>query len=164
MAFRRIALPLAVLMCPVAFAVPSSAEVVIIGNKNLKATSVTLVRARAVWLGQTKALPGGERVTAVDLDEGHPARVEFYEKVVEKTPKQLRAYWAKKAFTKAALPPKEFPDEAAAKEWVAKTLGGLAYVSAAAVDDTVKVLLRVNSNNSWLTKPAETRQARGATR
>ena len=55
---------------------------------------------------------------------------------------QIKAYWAKRVFTGKGTPPEIKPSESAVVRWVAGGSGRIGYVSAGAVDGSVRVLLR----------------------
>ena len=118
------------------------AEVLVIGNKNSGVGSLGESQVAALYLGKASKLPDGTLAEVIDLPEGSPVRSEFYKKVVHKTDKQVRAYWAKRIFTGKGAPPDTLPDEASVVQWVAAGKGRLGYVSGAASTDNVKVLLR----------------------
>ena len=117
------------------------AEVSIIANKGITVDSVTVAEAKKIWLGKKKQMPGGGVVKVSDLSVGDAVRHEFYKNIVHKKEKQLKAYWAKITFTGKGYPPKVFDSEAEVVDWVANTPGAMGYVSSAAVNDSVNVLL-----------------------
>ncbi len=124
-------------------AAASQAEVVVIGHPAIGADSLTAKEAARIWLGKAKTLPGGGKPHVVDQQPGSAVRNAFYGKAVKKTESQLKSYWAKVVFTGKGAPPKALADDAAVKQWVASTPGGLGYIDGGAVDDSVKVLLRL---------------------
>ncbi len=139
--FKRFTLGL--MLCWVSLAIPgvASAELSIIANKGITTTSVSVAEAKKIWLGKKKSMPGGGVVKLSDLPIVDAIRKEFYSTVVKKKEKQLKAYWAKVTFTGKGYPPQEFDSEAEVVEWVADTPGAMGYVSSAAVNDSVNVLL-----------------------
>lgn len=121
----------------------ASAEVVVIGNKAIKADSLTLEEVGKLWLGQMKWLASGEKARVVDQKTGSKIRKAFYAHVANKSERQLRSYWAKLVFTGRGAPPRVLSDDDAVKRWVATTPGGLGYVDGGVVDDSVKVLFHL---------------------
>ena len=102
--------------------------------------SITSTEAADIFLGKLTKLPDGTRVTVIEHKDGDPVKDEFYEKVVGKTPSQLKAYWAKLVFTGEGVPPKEYAGDKSVLERVAATPGGIGYVSDKPGDNSVKVL------------------------
>ncbi len=117
------------------------AEFSIIAHKGITVDSVTGAEAKKIWLGKKKSMSGGGVVKLSDLPVGNATRREFYSTIVKKKEKQLKAYWAKITFTGKGYPPQVFDSEAEVVEWVANTPGAMGYVSGAAVNDSVNVLL-----------------------
>lgn len=123
--------------------VPSTvlADVSIIANKAITVASVSEREAKKIWLGKKKSMPGGGVIKLADLPIGDATRNVFYRTLVKKKEKQLKAYWAKIIFTGKGYPPQVFDSESEIVEWVANTPGAMGYVSSAAVNDSVNVLL-----------------------
>lgn len=120
----------------------AAAEVLVIGHPGIRLSGLSEERIRDLYLGKVVQLPDGSRAEIVDLPGGHPVRDEFYEKVIGKNASQIKAYWAKRVFTGKGSPPDVKSSEAAVVAWVAAAPGRIGYVSPAALNDSVKVLLR----------------------
>ncbi|MFQ5487149.1 MAG: phosphate ABC transporter substrate-binding protein [Gammaproteobacteria bacterium] len=118
-------------------------EVVVIGNKDSSVGSLGEDQVAELFLGKAAKLPDGTVAEVADLSVGNPVRDEFSNKVLHKTERQLRAYWAKRVFTGKGTPPATLPDEQAVVDWVAAGKGRLGYISGKAVSDKVKILLRM---------------------
>ena len=126
-----------------AIAIPASAELVVIVNPKNPAASMTADQVAQVFLGRTSSFPGGGAATPVDQKEGAAVRDEFYTKVADKNPGQVKAYWSKQMFSGKGSPPKELGSSAEVKRAVAADPGAIGYVEKAAVDGTVKGVLSV---------------------
>jgi ABC-type phosphate transport system substrate-binding protein len=126
-----------------AIAIPASAELVVIVNPKNPATSMSADQVAQVFLGRTSSFPGGGAATPVDQKEGAGQRDEFYAKVADKNPGQVKAYWSKQMFSGKGSPPKELGSSAEVKRAVAADPNAIGYVEKAAVDGTVKGVLSV---------------------
>lgn len=120
----------------------ADAEVVVIGSSDIGGASLSEKTVRNLYLGKSVQLDDGTRVEVVDLPSGNAVRDEFYEKVIGKDTTQIKAYWAKRIFTGKGSPPETRLNEAAVLKWVSEAPGRIGYVSAEAVNDSVRVLLR----------------------
>lgn len=120
------------------------AEIAVITNTGTGVSSLNAKQVKAIFLKKAKTFPDGAAVVPGDQAEGSSIRDDFGKKVLKKKPKQLKAYWSKRVFSGKAMPPTKIGDDAAVKAWIAKTPGSIAYIDAGAVDNTVKVLLKVN--------------------
>ena len=120
----------------------SSAEVLVIGNKNSAVTNLSAKQVKAIFLGKTLKLPNGQKAMVVDLPVGNPLRDEFYTKVIHKNSSQIKSYWAKRIFTGRGTPPKTLSSPHAVVDWVSGGPGRIGYVDSSALNDKVIVLLR----------------------
>ena len=113
---------------------PAMAEVVIVVNAKNAATHMTLEQASQFFLGKSTMF------TPVDQSEGSPIRAEFYKKVADKEPSQVKALWSKLVFTGKGTLPKEYNSSADVKKAVAADPNGIGYIEKSAVDASVKVV------------------------
>lgn len=127
---------LALMLGVVASAV--QAEIAIIGH--LSGPDITLEQVRDIYLNRSKSLPGGERATPYELSESSAVREVFHNEVTGRSNAQLKAFWSQQVFTGKGQPPQELASESAMKAAVAATPGGIGYIDAGEVDDSVKVL------------------------
>ena len=118
-----------------AAALPAAAETVVIVNNANPATRMFSEQAAQFFLGKSNMF------TPVDQPESSPIRAEFYHKVADKDPAQVKAIWSKLVFTGKATPPKEYANSAEVKKAVAADPKAIGYIDKASVDDTVKVIL-----------------------
>jgi len=118
-----------------AAALPASAEIVVIVNKDNPASRMFSEQASQFFLGKSAMF------TPVDQAEGSKIRADFYQKVAEKDPAQVKAIWSKLVFTGKATPPKEYKSNAEVKKAVADDPKAIGYIDKSAVDDSVKVIL-----------------------
>ncbi len=118
-----------------AAALPASAEIVVIVNKDNPASRMFSEQASQFFLGKSAMF------TPVDQAEGSKIRADFYQKVADKDPAQVKAIWSKLVFTGKATPPKEYKSNAEVKKAVADDPKAIGYIDKSAVDDSVKVIL-----------------------
>lgn len=116
-------------------AAQGQAETVVIVNKANPATRMFSEQAAQFFLGKSTMF------TPVDQAESAPIRADFYHKVADKDPAQVKAIWSKLVFTGKASPPKEYANSAEVKKAVASDPKAIGYIDKSAVDDTVKVIL-----------------------
>ena len=121
----------------------SRAEIAIIVNNSVSVPSISAEEAANIFLGKVDELPGGIRMVPIDQEDGQKAHAEFYNKVVKKDAAQLNAYWSRLFFTGKGEPPKKMSGNADVLALVAANPNIIGYVDAAAVNSSVKVLLRV---------------------
>lgn len=93
-----------------------------------------------IFLGKTRAFPGGGEAVAISVKDDTPVANEFTEKVLAKSPKQLKAYWAKMVFTGKGTPPKQVESAANVVELVSNNPNLIGFVPAGSAGGGVKVV------------------------
>ena len=115
------------------------AEIAIIVNVN-NANTISDDDIDRIFLGKNKSFANGDSIKAMNLQSGNATRAEFEEKALGKSSKQVKAYWAKLIFSGKAKPLAEAGSDAEALAFVAANPEAIAYVDAASVNDSVKVV------------------------
>jgi len=118
------------------------AEVVVVMSAKAGVDTLSQAQVSQIFLAKSNSLPGGAQATPIDQEEGDAARDEFYKKVAGRDAAQLKAYWAQLMFTGKAQRPKHVAGDDAVKKAVAANPGAIGYINAAAVDASVKVVLK----------------------
>ena len=80
----------------------------------------------------------------VDLPEGTSLRNDFYKKLIDREPSQVKAIWARAVFTGKGQPPLMLPDSESVKKAVSTDPKAVGYIDKAQVDGSVKVLLTLD--------------------
>lgn len=125
------------LVAATAAALPAAAETVVIVSAKNPASRMFSEQAAQFFLGKSTLF------TPVDQAETSPIRADFYRKVADKDTAQVKAIWAKLVFTGKASMPAEYKSNAEVKKAVADDPKAIGYIDKSAVDDTVKVILRL---------------------
>ena len=117
-----------------AMTLPVMAEVVVVVNPKNAATRMTSEQIAQFFLGKSTMF------TPVDQTENSAIRAEFYKKVLDKEPSQVKAIWSKLIFTGKGTPPREMSSNAEVKKAIAADPNGIGYIEKSAVDASVKVV------------------------
>ncbi len=121
----------------------AQAELAVVVHPGNPATALDLEEVKRIFMGKSNNFPGGQKVTPVDQRDGSPVKESFITKVLQKDAAQLTSYWATLIFSGKGKPPAAVGNDADVINWVKDHPDGLGYVDAAAVNNSVKVLLRV---------------------
>jgi ABC-type phosphate transport system substrate-binding protein len=116
--------------------------VVIVSAKNPTAT-LTADQVAQIYLGRAGSFPGGGAATPLDLKEGSGLRDEFYTKVTDKNPGQVKSFWSKQMFSGKGSPPRELASAAEVRRAVAGDPSAIGYIDRASLDASVKEVLTV---------------------
>jgi len=119
-------------------------EVDVIVNKANTVDDLPLADAKKVFMGDKTTWPSGKRVTILMLAQGLPERSSVLRQIYKMSEDDLVQYFTAAAFAgKVAAPPKEIASAAQMKQAVAANPGAIGYVKKEDVDDTVKVVLKL---------------------
>lgn len=121
----------------------ASAELVVIGNPNIKVSQLTQKELSALYLGKPFKLSTKEHLTPFSQPEGSTTYQEFYQKIIGWNSNQASRYWSSQIFSGQVAEPAIVDNEAAAITQIAKTPGAVAYVDSSAlanVGNSVKIL------------------------
>ncbi|CBL43656.1 conserved hypothetical protein [gamma proteobacterium HdN1] len=118
-----------------------AAEIAIIANPKANFDSITISQVRQLFMAKSRTLPDEQNAVTFMQVEESPARVAFDRIVLQRSPRDSRAYWAQLIFTGRGQPPSSLPDDASVKEQVALYRNALGYILRESVDDSVKVVL-----------------------
>ena len=115
------------------------ADIKIIANASVGATSVSAQELKGVFLGTKSSLSDGSHVEPVLLKSGavHEAFLKDY---VGKSDAALETYYRSLVFTGKGSMPKSFATEAEVVAYVEKTKGAIGYVGTATATASAKVL------------------------
>ena len=120
------------------------AQIAVIVSAKSPATGLNKEQTAALFLGKSTQLPGAGAPVLVDQGEASDVRKNFYGKVADKTPAQVKAIWARLVFSGKSSPPKEVPNSAEVKKLIAGNPDAVGYIEKSAVDSSVKVLLEID--------------------
>jgi len=120
----------------------TQAQVAVIVNPKSSTASLSAEQVASLFLGKTGSLPGGI-AQPTDLPESSPLRDQFYSKAAGKSASQVKAIWARLAFSGKATPPKELATAAEVKKFIAANADAIGYIEKSALDDSVKSVLVV---------------------
>jgi ABC-type phosphate transport system substrate-binding protein len=95
---------------------------------------------KRIFLGKTRAFPGGGEAVPIGLKEGTAGSQEFTKSVLSKTPKQLKAYWAKMVFTGKGTPPRQMDGTSQILDLISTNPNLIGFVPAGSATGNVKVV------------------------
>ena len=117
----------------------SAADLKVIANPSVGASSVSVDDLKGVFLATKTSLSDGSHVEPV-LEKGGPVHEVFVKEYLGKTDAALQTYYRSLVFTGKASMPKTLAADAEVVAYVAKTKGAIGYVSAGASAAGVKTL------------------------
>ncbi len=113
---------------------------VLIVNKSNQIFELSPSKVKLIFLRKISRWPWGAEILPVDLPDQHPARRALVKAILESTPENMGVYWIEQKVSRGLSPPSRVNDVQAAKALVAARPGGVAYIPASDVDDTVRII------------------------
>jgi len=117
---------------------PPDFKVIVNPNNPISAADREFVRD--AYLKKASEWANHQVVHPIDLSARFPVRARFAERVIRKTPSQLRTYWNQQVFTGKNNPPPEVASVADAVAYVVATKGAIAYIPVDANPGAAKVI------------------------
>ena len=117
-----------------------SAQVAVVAGSKSAIGTMTKEQVASLYTGNSFVYPSGGTAVLLDQSDGTEARKQFYAKITEKSPSQIKATWSRLTFSGKATPPKELASSADVKKEVSSNPSEIGYIEKSAVDSSVKVL------------------------
>lgn len=118
-------------------------DIIVVTSRDASIDTLSRADVQQLFSGKRNEV-NGIRLLPLDLAPNSPVRADFYEKVLDKSPAQMRSHWARMTFTGKAAPPRTVSSPAE----LSALLGGagaphVGYVPAGQLGKGMKVLYRV---------------------
>lgn len=120
----------------------SNAELAVIVHPD-NSNTITEEQLKRIFLGKLKNFEDGSRALVFNQKAETSIRVIFDEKVIKRTPSQMKAYWAKEVFSGKASAPIELASDAEVIDAVTSTPGAIGYIDIKNLKSGLKVILTV---------------------
>jgi ABC-type phosphate transport system substrate-binding protein len=95
-----------------------------------------------IYLKQRRFWPDGQPIIPLNLEAGSAAREAFSQAVLGDDSRAFNDYWNQRYF-QGVFPPATLSSSEGVKRYVAAERNAIGYIEASAVDDTVRVILRI---------------------
>jgi hypothetical protein len=117
------------------------ADVVAVVSSKSQITALSKNQVLDIFLGKRTRFPDGSSVIPIDQAEGSAARDEFYTRLADMSPAQVKAFWARIIFTGRGQPPKSVATGVEAKRLLIADPTTIGYIDQSLVDSSVRVVL-----------------------
>jgi ABC-type phosphate transport system substrate-binding protein len=137
--FQRKTIKCALIFTLLSSTVAAYADVAVIVNLG-NSSQISDKDISRLFLGKLKKFSNGDKAVALNLKFGSDTRKDFEEKLLNKSSTQIKAYWSKLVFSGKGKPPPELVSDKDVLALVSSDSNVIAYVDAASVDGSVKVI------------------------
>ena len=131
------------------------ADVAIISNPDANVGGIDAFTVKNIFLGERKSYMNGVYANPIHHAEGSPVRKIFFNSILEITEQGHDSHWSRKQKQRTMRTTAYRPEEVASYtdmlKTVANTSGGIGYIDASKVNDSVKVLMIIKTSNDSLT-------------
>jgi ABC-type phosphate transport system substrate-binding protein len=125
-----------ILLCSSAMSAFAEFAVIVHPSNTSNLTSSEITR---IFLGKKSTFNDSKQAVPLTLMKGSEIDKDFTRKVLNKSPTQLKAYWAKRLFTGKGAPPKSVDDKQMI-ELVSTNPNVIGYIDKSAIDASVKII------------------------
>jgi ABC-type phosphate transport system substrate-binding protein len=123
-------------------AAPEEVDVVV--NKSNNVGALSREEVRRIFMGDKSSWPSGKRITVLMLAPDQPERAVILQAVFKMDESDYTKYFLQAAFTGHVLAiPRDLPSAAQMKARLAANPNAIGYLKKEAVDDSVKVVLKL---------------------
>lgn len=130
--------------CPWQPVTSAGEEVDIVVNKSNPITDQTAAGLKSVFVCDKGTWPNGKRVSVLMLPPGSPERAAVLREIYKMNDADYSKYFLAAAFSgRVTAPPKVLSSAAQMKQEVAANPGAIGYLKSSDVDDSVKVVLKL---------------------
>ena len=129
------------------------ADVAIISNPGANIGAIDASDVRKIFLGERKSFPNGTYATPINHAEGSQDRNIFFHNILNITEQAHDKHWLRKqkrSMRTIGYRPEEVGSSTVVLETVANTSGGIGYIDASMVNDSVKVLMTIKTGSATL--------------
>ena len=117
----------------------SAGGVVVVANKNVPASSLSIEEVKNIFLSKKTQWRDGSKIQYVALKKGD-AQNDFLKSYLQKTQSQYNRYFRTLVFTGKGKAPRTFSTEAEVVSYVSSTAGAIGYVSSETNTRSAKVI------------------------
>ncbi len=119
------------------------AEIVVVVNKNNDISALSQKEIIDIYMGRKQSFPNGKPALPLDQAAQSMIRKDFYQILINKSPAQINAYWARLLFTGRASPPRILQEASVVLDAIEQNPSAIGYVDSSMLNDRVKVVAHV---------------------
>jgi ABC-type phosphate transport system substrate-binding protein len=139
---HRYRIALTALACTLSLAIGQArADIVAVVSSKSQITTLSKTQVMDIFLGKRTRFPDGSSAIPIDQAEGSAARDEFYSRLADMSPAQVKAFWSRIIFTGRGQPPKAVATGVEAKRLLIADPNTIGYIDQSLVDSSLRVVL-----------------------
>lgn len=115
-------------------------ELVIVVNAKSAITRLNKKDVVDIYMGRFNTFPDGSSAAPIDSPDGSDEKKLFYQRLVGKDERKIKAYWSRLLFSGRAQPPIKAESETTVLELIRQTQGAIAYIPTSDVTSEMKIV------------------------
>ncbi|MBS1158707.1 MAG: hypothetical protein H6R15_1126 [Proteobacteria bacterium] len=119
---------------------PAAADLVVVAGPKSGVERLTQKEVVYLFMGRWRQLPSGIPALPIDLAIDSPERAEFYRRLVNKEPAEIKAYWSRLVFSGGSLPPYTTEGREGLIRLVSNNPGAIGYLERNQVDSRLRIV------------------------
>lgn len=119
----------------------SELAIAVVVPKDSNIESISKRELVDVYMGRFEVLQSGQKVKPVDYESGSELRTLFYKSLVNKSERQINAYWSRLIFSGRAKPPLQVSSPEESLAYLLRNQSALAYMPVNRVSEEMKIVL-----------------------
>lgn len=123
--------------------VPARAGMVVIANAHSRIVRLSSEEVIDIYMGRYRTLPDGTVVHPLEPKGNGPERRNFYKRLMDKSPADIDAYWARLVLSDSTVPPERLATQREILDRVAHDPNAIAYVESIRLNSHVKVVCKL---------------------
>ena len=122
-------------------AIASETAIAIVVAKSSKIEAISKRELVDVYMGRFDVLESGHKVQPVDYENGSTLRTMFYKTLVNKSERQINAYWSRLIFSGRAKPPVQVASPEESLNFLLSNQSAMSYIPVNRVSEEMKIVL-----------------------
>lgn len=116
------------------------AELVVVTGPKSGIERLTRQEVIYLFMGRWRLLPSGIQATTLDLAIDSPERADFYRRLVNKEPAEIKAYWSRLVFSGGSRPPYATENREELIRLISNNPGAIGYLDRSQVDNRLRIV------------------------
>ena len=138
---HRLALRIAAALAVAGTSLPACADIYVVVPASSAVHAMTQKEVVDLYMGRSRAFPGGDIALPFDLPRDNPGHAAFYEALTGLGQAQINSYWSRLMFSGQTMPPPALPTEASMADVVKRNPSAIGYLLQEPTDKGLHVVL-----------------------
>ncbi|MFZ2267336.1 MAG: hypothetical protein WAV95_07125 [Azonexus sp.] len=122
------------------------AELVVVTGPKSGVERLTKQEVIFLFMGRWRLLPSGIQAMPIDQAIDSPERTDFYHRLVNKEPSEIKAYWSRLVFSGGSRPPYATESREELLRLISNNPGAIGYLDRSQVDSRLRIVFEFSNS------------------